>query len=117
MKHKSLSTLLCTLLLFTLLSGLSFAQASSSAGGSAKNSSTAGKSSTTGKKKAAKSELIDINSASKDQLQTLAGIGDATAQKIIDGRPYKRKNELVSKKLVSKSEYDKIKGQIIAKQK
>jgi DNA uptake protein ComE-like DNA-binding protein len=111
MKRKSLSTVLCTLLLFTLLSGLSFAQASSSTGGSAKTSSTAGK-----KKKAAKSELIDINSVRKDQLQTLPGIGDATAQKIIDGRPYKRKNELVSKKIVSKSEYDKIKGQIIAKQ-
>ena len=110
MKRKSLSTVLCTLLLFTLLSGISFAQASSSAGGSAKTSSTAGK------KKAAKSELIDINSVRKDQLQTLPGIGDATAQKIIDGRPYKRKNELVSKKIVSKSEYDKIKGQIIAKQ-
>jgi len=46
----------------------------------------------------------------------LSGIGDATAQKIIDGRPYERKNELVSKKVVAKSTYDEIKGRIIAKQ-
>ncbi|PYX83631.1 MAG: hypothetical protein DMG70_09560 [Acidobacteria bacterium] len=110
MKRKSLSTLLCTVLLFTWLSGLSFAQASSTAGGSARSSSTAGK------KKTVKSDLIDINSASKGQLQTLSGIGDATAQKIIDGRPYERKNELVSKKVVAKSTYDEIKGRIIAKQ-
>jgi competence protein ComEA len=97
-------------LLLILLSGLSFVQASSAGGGSAKGSSAAGK------KKTAKSELIDINSASKDQLQTSSGIGDATAQKIINGRPYKRKDELVSKKVVPKSAYDKIKGQIIAKQ-
>jgi competence protein ComEA len=109
-KRKSLSTLLCTVLLFTSLGGLSLAQATSSGGGSAKSASTAGK------KKTAKSELIDINSANKDQLETLSGIGDASAQKIIDGRPYKRKDQLVSKKIVPKSTYDKIKGQIIAKQ-
>jgi competence protein ComEA len=110
MNRKSLATLLCTLFLLTTLSGFSLAQASTSTTGSAKTSSTAGK------KKAGKSEKIDINSASKDQLQTLSGIGDATAQKIIDGRPYKRKNELVSKKIISKSEYDKVRDKIIAKQ-
>lgn len=48
---------------------------------------------------------------------TLSGIGDATAQKIIDNRPYDSKNQLVSKKIVPKSTYEKIKGQIIAHQK
>ena len=94
----------------SVLSGLPFAQASSSGGGPAKTASTAGK------KKAAKRGLIDINTASKDQQQTLSGIGDATAQKIIEGRPCKRKNELVSKKVVPKSTCDKITDKIIAKQ-
>lgn len=60
--------------------------------------------------------LLDINSASKDDLEKLPGIGPATSQKIIAGRPYRAKNELVSKKIVSKSEYEKIKDQIIAHQ-
>ena len=59
---------------------------------------------------------LDINSASKDELEKLPGIGPATSQKIIAGRPYRAKNELVSKKIVSKSEYEKIKEQIIAHQ-
>jgi len=61
--------------------------------------------------------LLDINSATKEQLETLPGIGDAYAQKIIAGRPYSRKDQLVAKNVVPQATYDKIKDSIIAAQK
>ena len=60
------------------------------------------------------SKKIDLNSATKDELATLPGVGDATAQKIVDGRPYRAKNELVSKNVVTQSQYEQIKDQVIA---
>ena len=66
-------------------------------------------------KKAA--EPIDINTATADQLKTIAGIGDAYSGKIIKGRPYKRKDELVQKGILPQGVYDKVKEQIIARQK
>jgi len=76
--------------------------------------STASKTATDTAKSAA--EKMDINSATKKELMTLPGIADALSQKIIDGRPYKAKNELVQKKIIPQATYDKISDLIIAKQ-
>ncbi|MBB2959682.1 helix-hairpin-helix domain-containing protein [Methylobacterium sp. R2-1] len=65
----------------------------------------------------AKAELIDINSASAEELSRLKGIGEARSAAIVKGRPYRGKDELVRKKILPESVYAGIKDQIIAKQK
>ena len=62
-------------------------------------------------------ELIDINSASAEQLDALPGIGAARAAAIVKGRPYKGKDDLVNKKILPENVYDGIKDKIVARQK
>lgn len=59
--------------------------------------------------------MIDINSGTLDQLKTLVGVGDTYAKKIVEGRPYKQTDELVTKKVIPQITYDKIKDRIITR--
>ena len=79
----------------------------------AAGSKPAGKTAAT---QAASADLLDINSCTKEQLDALPGIGTVYSQKIIDGRPYKAKTDLVRKKIIPQATYNKIKDKIVARQ-
>ena len=115
----SVKKLLLLLSALVLATSLSFAQNDQTGTSTSSNQSTtttkkARKSSTASDTSSKTSSKLDLNTATKDQLTSLPGITDADAQKILDGRPYRAKNQLLSKGIISKDEYAKIKGQIVA---
>jgi len=102
------------LLFLALASSVLLAQSTASKPSQTGKTTTTGASSSTSSSKTPDGQKIDINSATKDQIDALPGIGAAYSQKIIDGRPYNSKRDLLNRKIIPQGTYDGIQDKIIA---